>query len=128
MQLIQKTMENEKSAVSSNTQPTTQNRMNETVQSEKHNEISSVIRNCTILTMFSALSTWTMLICVIFGIAQTMDIHANILCVMLSNNFADIYYIKIWGVSRKVVWFVYDTHTQLCDITHKPVPSNLAKM
>ena len=75
------------------------------------NAILTVIRKCTILTIFSLLSTWSIFICVMiaifgkintgilifWGYALTLDAVANFMCVMLSNSFCDDYYVKWCG-------------------------------
>ena len=88
-----------------------------TTEMNRDNSILMVIRKCTILTFVSLISTWTIFVCLItasqsccsdlllaiWGYAMVIDRCMNFICVMLSNNFCDEYYVKLCGWIDKCV-------------------------
>ena len=82
-----------------------------TTQSDRDNSMLTVIRKCTILTTMSLLSTLTVFIFVMlfaFGVDDiilraiwafmvVVDSNMNFICVMLSNNFVDEFYLEFCG-------------------------------
>ena len=80
-------------------------------QSDRDNSMIMVIRKCTILTTISLLSTLTVFVFVmifafsggniiinaIWAFMVVVDSNMNFICVMLSNNFLDEFYLKLCG-------------------------------
>lgn len=85
--------------------------LNKTNSSTEDTFILTVIRKCTILTIFSLISTWSVFIIIImavligykyeimiiWGYALILDTNSNVVGVILSNKFSEKYYVKICG-------------------------------
>ena len=85
--------------------------INDGNESEKK-KMLAVIRKCTILTIFSMLTTFTVFIVgmtqiingeatfelnVLWGYVIILDVNSNFICVILSNSFCDNSYLNLCG-------------------------------
>lgn len=89
---------------------------NESESSERG--ILAVMKKCTILTIFSLITTWSVVIggvmeiivgskfnvLVFWGYAIILDVNSNFVSVILSNSFCNDYYLKLCGPIERCIF------------------------